>query len=365
MLSEAEAEKRVSEWVKQSKTLRIFIFGKVGAGKSTLVNSLLNKEVAEVGPGLGAVTQETKDYGGRIAKVPFRHMTIYDIDVTLWDTPGLQDPMVDKESLLKDITASISGNVDLYVYCIQMTQTRAEQGDVDAIADLTKSLGVDFWKRTFFALTFANEVTVPLSCSNITLEDYFEQRVGEWTTFLRSAVLTAGVDQLDVKKIPIVPTGYKDGPVRGLRSTGRRWFATFWSTCLVRMRFLSIPALLTVNQEEWANNEASDVIAARVISQRLMTLGDQIQVEHQIEQSLFEIPTEDMWRYLKQAILDTGRNRDDDDGLGQHYPSDVIDGPAAENGGGRSSRNTFVTISIVTAVVVLGAFAYSAWRRNK
>ena len=120
MLSTEEAKSRVALWVAQSKTLRIFVFGKLGTGKSTLINSLLNKEVAQVGSGLGAVTLKVEDFSGKvdtIKSVPELLITIHDIDVTLWDTPGLQDPQVTREAILHDIINNISGNVDLYVYC--------------------------------------------------------------------------------------------------------------------------------------------------------------------------------------------------------------------------------------------------------
>ena len=89
-----------------------------------------------------------------------------------------------------------------------MTQIRAESGDFEAIADLTKALGVNFWKRSFFALTFANNVALPLSCTDQTLEQYFDRRVEDWRTVLHSAVFNAGVERTDVEKIPVIPTGY-------------------------------------------------------------------------------------------------------------------------------------------------------------
>ena len=303
MLSTEEAKSRVALWVAQSKTLRIFVFGKLGTGKSTLINSLLNKEVAQVGSGLGAVTLKVEDFSGKvkvdtIKSVPELLITIHDIDVTLWDTPGLQDPQVTREAILHDITNNISGNVDLYVYCQQMTQIRAESGDFEAIADLTKALGVNFWKRSFFALTFANNVALPLSCTDQTLEQYFDRRVEDWRTVLHSAVFNAGVERTDVEKIPVIPTGYYNNPLPVHQPEGR-WFTQFWSTCLERMRFMSIPALLTVNQEEWTMHEASNAILPRIISERLMR-GESI--EQQLDVSINGISKEDLSMYLREYI---------------------------------------------------------------
>ncbi len=345
MLRTEEAKSRVSRWVAQSKTLRIFIFGKLGTGKSTLINSLLNKEVAEVGSGLGAVTLKVEDFSGivdTIKSVPELRITIHDIDVTLWDTPGLQDPQVNREEILRDITNNISGNVDLYVYCHQMTQTRAESGDFEAIADLTKALGVNFWNSSFFALTFANNVALPLSCTGETLEQYFDRRVEDWRTVLHSAVINAGVERKHVVAIPVIPTGYYNNPLPVHQSEGR-WFTRFWSTCLERMRFMSIPALLTVNQEEWTTHVTSDAIATRIITQRLMALGDKLQ--QQIDLSLYDIPREDMWTYLKQSIL------------GPPEENDVTVGPSTVTDEVPISRTsvpmTYVTILSIIGVAVL------------
>ncbi len=347
MLSSEEASRRVQRWVNESKTLRIFVFGKLGAGKSTLINSLLNKQVAEVGSGLVAVTTEVSDYSDKIEEVHYKKIKIYDIDVTLWDTPGLQDPLVDKDRLLEDIRSNISDNVDLYVYCIQMTQVRAEQGDYDAIIDLTRSLGTDFWKRSLFALTFANDVSVPLSADGKTLQEYFDQRVDGWTKILRTAVLKAGVNRTDVDHIPVIPTGIRKERIPALVAKGTPWFSTFWITCLNRIRFFSIPAFLTVNQEEWST-EVGDAITVRVITERLQRMGDQLEL--QIEQdphSLLEIPKEDLWGYLKDAILNKSYT-DTDSAPGQHH---------------NYSRCAQIVLVTAAAAVIAGV-VYYYWRKE-
>lgn len=350
MLSAEEAKSRVSQWVDQSKTLRIFVFGKLGAGKSTLINSLLNKEVAKVGSGLGAVTLKVEHFSGvvdTITSVPELRITIHNIDVTLWDTPGLQDPQVNREDILRDISTNISGNVDLYVYCHQMTRTRAETGDFEAIADLTNALGVNFWKRSFFALTFANDVTLPLSCTDQTLEQYFVHRVEDWKNVLHSAVLHAGVEKTDVEHIPVIPTSYYSTPLPISQPEGR-WFTRFWSTCLERMRFMSIPALLTVNQEEWIEHEASDVIATRIITQRLMVLGDELQ--QQLEASLYEIPREDMWVYLKQSIRGSIEEIDSTvDPSSSFHSNGAVEVQSSQ----RSMPSGYVTVLSVVGVAIL------------
>ena len=146
----------LKEWVDKSTKLEIFVVGKLGSGKSTLINSLLNKEVTEVGPSLAAVTKRIDSYEA-ILKT---ELTVSDIEVTLWDSPGLQEPEVNKEEVLQDIATRCGKNVDLVVFCVQMTQPRFDAAEVECINDLTKTLGVEFWDKTLFALTFANDLKV-------------------------------------------------------------------------------------------------------------------------------------------------------------------------------------------------------------
>ena len=304
-LSSEEAKRRVYRWLEQSNSLRICIFGKLGAGKSTLINSLLNRKVAEVGDSLGSVTKKTQNYSGAINKLEYSHMTIFNIDVMLWDTPGLQDPEVDKESVLNDIKTTISGKIDLYVYCIQMTQSRAEQGDFEAIRDLTTTLGPAFWTKALFVLTFANEVKVPPSSEGKSLQEYFDKRFTMWKEFLLSALGRAGVEPNIAEHIPVVPAGYKKEPLPILEEADSPWFATFWSTCLNRIALMSVPALLIVSGEEFLNERDRGRLSVRAIAARLAHLGDEIdEADRKMMGNLAEVSEGDLLTFLIQGVRD-------------------------------------------------------------
>lgn len=293
-------QEAVAQWVKQSKTLQIFVVGKLGAGKSTLINSLLNKDVAKVGSSIRGETKNIEDF----SDVVEIHTTIEKIRVSLCDSPGLQDHGVNKDKLLHDITVKCNKNVDLFVYCVQITQTRLDRGEVEAISDLTKALGVDIWKKGLFALTFANQVTVPFSSNNQTLEKYFHERVENWTKLLHSAVAKAGVSQHEVSDIPVIPTGYSKNPL--LFQSESHWFVQFWSMCLQRVRFESIPALMTVCKEEWINRK--DGNSKRIVDKRVQRIPQEFKLQQQQYAScLYESSSREssgeVWRYLSQAIL--------------------------------------------------------------
>ena len=71
----------IRKWLEQSKSLRILITGKTGAGKSALVNGIVGKYVAKEGETLDPETSTVVEY----------RTTIQDVEVVIYDSPGLQD----------------------------------------------------------------------------------------------------------------------------------------------------------------------------------------------------------------------------------------------------------------------------------
>lgn len=83
-----------------------------------------------------------------------------------------------KKALLSEII-ECKGNVDLVVYCANMTQTRYTKGEEETIADRTGALGAEIWNKALFALTFANALHLPAS-ETCSIEEYLAKKHKDW-----------------------------------------------------------------------------------------------------------------------------------------------------------------------------------------
>ena len=221
--------------------------------------------------------------------------------MTLWDSPGLKDPDTDEEQTLRDIQENCR-DIDVFVYCTSLTQTRIGQDEFDSIANLTRVLGDSIWKRGLIALTFANEVRPP-PFSKEDIKEYFQTRVSDWREAMRFAVMKAGVSEVDVDSIPVVPTGYRNLPLPG--ATKDDWFSEFWTKCLQRTRLISLPAILKIKKHDLR------VDHARIVAERLMKMGDEID-ERMIREVLDEIYTEMVQNptYFSTLLINVIRSED-------------------------------------------------------
>ena len=143
-----------------SRSLRrqFLVCGKAGVGKSSLINSLVGYEVCQVNdPGL---TGGTLGAGTKLNKVT---VTIDNKKIDIYESPGLQDGTAsDSEGYVSDMQQKCK-DVDLFLYCVDMTSARFGTDDIEALGLITKTFGVSIWSRCLLVMTKANMVSLPAS----------------------------------------------------------------------------------------------------------------------------------------------------------------------------------------------------------
>ena len=220
------------------KCLRILVTGRTGAGKSALVNSIVGEYVALEGDSPFGETTKVKRYD----------KTVGDVEIWIYDSPGLQDGINDKrveEKYLEDLQKNCR-EVDLNLFCVKMND-KMRESETDAIVKLSNSFGGDkFWQNTLIVLTFANEVRPPRS-SNVTPVDFFSKSMSDWKPLLQDKLISkAQITEKVVENIPIVPAGYSDEPSLPAANCDY-WLSDLWFKCLDRTKDIGKPILLTLN----------------------------------------------------------------------------------------------------------------------
>ena len=128
-------EKRLNEWIKSSSSVSIFVTGKTATGKSTLVNGIVGTVVCKEGHTIKPETTQVESFD----------LTKNGIKMIVWDSPGLHDGTTEESKYLDDIQSNCKENIDLILYCIDMSATRFVPGnpDIKAMKQLTDTLGQD------------------------------------------------------------------------------------------------------------------------------------------------------------------------------------------------------------------------------
>ena len=124
-------------------SLRILMTGLVGTGKSTLVNSILGDNVAQVAFSPSLQTVRVTKYQKKVQNVA----------VTIYDDPGLCNPFDGPDADIKRLE-EINEDVDVVLYCVRMNSPRISQDDIYALRKLSRAFGKEkFWEKTLFVLT--------------------------------------------------------------------------------------------------------------------------------------------------------------------------------------------------------------------
>ena len=217
------------------------ITGKTGSGKSSLINGLVGKKVSEEGDDLDRMT----------AIVEPKELICEGTLVKIWDTPGLQDGTNEEDRYLQEMKENCS-NCNLYIYCLNMTQTRFEASQIRAIQRLTETFGKNFWAKVLFVLTYANQVQASCPAGSKSDEKrIFAEKMKAWRAKLAHRLKECGVKEEVADKIEVIPAGYHK-PLKFQKNPWElpgipNWFHNFWYQCAETMDEKGVPALITIN----------------------------------------------------------------------------------------------------------------------
>ena len=252
-LFSASIREQLEQWLGSSDELSIFISGRTGGGKSSLVNAFLGAKLAEEGAEPDPTTATVASY----------ERVVSGVRVRVWDSPGLQDGTQNEERYLNDIAARCAG-ADLFLFCINVgdaVRFNLDSPEVKALAKLTGKLSPAIWNHAIIALTFANRLgrtsmemkRAKMRNKHEKVKELFCEKVREWEDLLRDTVLPhAGLSSDQIEKLKIVPTGHP----RGDPSLPDRphWLSTFWFEALRSTHPRAQPALLRMNETRLVEN---------------------------------------------------------------------------------------------------------------
>ena len=189
---------------------KILVCGKTGVGKSSLVNSLVGYEAFEIG-----------DPGSDISDGAFRPMTMQvksvsikvdGLIVQIWDSPGLQDGTDNDEAYLQDMYDNCK-DVDLVLYCMDMTIPRWTPSEINATRLLTMKFGDTLWQKCVVVLTKANSIFA--IGKKVSERIYVKQIYDNIRNRFTKQLEDQGIRKELVDKIPFVSAGWINtfGPV--------------------------------------------------------------------------------------------------------------------------------------------------------
>ena len=206
--------------------LSILLVGRVGTGKSILINGLIGRKEEQIGNKYSSFNLEKLNING----VPLTLM--------FWNSPKQQD--ADSSEIKQRIT-----EVDLVMYAIRMDDARIQPRDRTILQTLSRLFGRTFWNKAMFVLTFANRVEF-LGQRHIPQrsKEHLNQKRLLWEIFIHTSLAQEGLADAELRDIPIVPVGhYSD---LKMFEDDEDWTVLFVNSMFRRLSVEVRPALMNI-----------------------------------------------------------------------------------------------------------------------
>ena len=274
--SESDIEEFKKAVENTEKKMSVICCGPTGAGKSTLLNGLMGtklwSEDEESGDDNGLFHTEESLTRGTL-DVSEKIFTRNGVEVTVWDTPGLEGNTNDEE-YLQEIKSKCA-NFDIFLYCIDGMEVKATDlfDEKSSLAKFTKIFGVELWKNAVVVLTLANVIEDDLiqkkkieaknDYNIIDVNTLFRDKVFEWKARVRAELTKLGVNKKRASKVPVLPAGiFRDKPLAG----DSYWLDKIYNKMIDRMKHNSRIAYLQLMVDQQFSLKTREKVASGVLS---------------------------------------------------------------------------------------------------
>ena len=233
------------------KSLKILVLGRTGTGKSTLVNNIFGVDIAKASGGLEPGT----------LSVNIHKESIYGVDVTVCDTPGLQDARRKEENYMKEVDLMCS-DADLVLVCFRM-DGRWQDDDVNTIEVITEHLGTGLWNNAVIVLTHADKIDYPKIEEK---KEHLAENKKQWTDKLDEALSKAGVETHDMR----VQMSARDKST--ILPGECYWLSSLFLACLRKSKAAGTDGLEKIIHERISNSAKEDIPISEKLLCKLLNM---------------------------------------------------------------------------------------------